>query len=49
VKSKKLSEQQKATIVNDTVEEIVNNKQMLEEIKIKLYPQVEEKVFQQLE
>ncbi len=31
------------------MEEIVSNKQMLEEIQIKLYPQVEEKVFAQLE
>lgn len=49
IKNKKLTEQQKATIIEDTVEEIVSNKQMLEEIQIKLYPQVEEKVFAQLE
>lgn len=49
IKARKLTEQEKSRIVEDTVEEIAHDTHMMDEIKLKLYPKVEESVFQQLE
>jgi hypothetical protein len=49
IKSKKLTEGEKKELIEATVEEITSDPQMLEEIKNKLYPRIEETVLSKLE